>query len=698
MALEKSNGGMDPEALAAMMQQMGGKGKIQAQANIRYRFSDPKIRPGAEKRSIEYAARDPLQDVMTKKGKPTEKLDTREWLAALRDTSSYNPEFLPFHEVMGHPKWPTSDKITAVRMLCDYGISPNLIHGTSTVTPLHRAIENREKECAATLISYGADINSRDYRGNTGVMSAIRSGQLDLIVPMIRRGGRSDKNSNGHDAVDLAIERFKQTQDEHMLFNTLRLIKKTGLTEKNGAASWISEEQREYLLNTYESDEERRLRKGLRTKLLEEIDALDKAKITPLNPERLHTNPKFELEPEVYKSSKRAGLLSWLFSHDQDMRQANAEFDAVASSLRERLTAFNLQRIVAKKNAEISDFYTVLKEGNKVNLENARLEPHSDTLFLHAVRNNNAQLLEMAINQGFNMNARDNKGNSALHLMALQLDVSNKSIAARDSFIERVSNIIGLPSAEGRTALNGHGYYADWYLTDNQGRTFLDVLSETHPEWVSHIANTLGLPNDKISPNPDLLLLTYSEPPTLKPSDLPVISSLPSTATALDKTTQSVMLQELLHKMYTRLDQNVPADEAQQFNEVLQTSLDNVSTEVKIESLFSMSAHVDNSENQVHPKAVSALLAHIVHQIEHGNGDEKNQIFNSFDTVLKNYEETGGDLRFLYHNMTMLGVLTSQPEYSRLGSRLENALSNMAQQKYGSMDSYATENDQKPKL
>ena len=257
-----------------------------------------------------------------------------------------------------------------------------------------------------------------------------------------------------------------------------------------------------------------------------------------------------------------------------------------------------------------------------------------------------------------------------------------------------MAKLVGVPGGEHRQALNPHGFYADWYLTNAQGQTFLDILQEQRPEWAAQVSQSLGIPNENVDTPTLPQLIAYTPPPSLMPDDIPVVSPLSSTATTSDEIQKSVELQEMLHRVYTQMSTETNSEIVHQFRNKVEQSLSNVSPRIKVLSLFNMAAHVEQEGNSASPKAVSGLASHLATLAEKGTPEEKAEVFNSFDDVLSKYDAQGGDLRYLYSTITQLGVLTSNPEYMSIGNKLEASLSRMAEAKFGTV--YDDESSQPP--
>lgn len=83
-----------------------------------------------------------------------------------------------------------------VKALLDAGISPNAVEGSTPI--LFDTVSEHTASTMNLLLDYGADINKTDSLGNTALMKALTSMQLDQVVYLLNRGANPNfVNING---------------------------------------------------------------------------------------------------------------------------------------------------------------------------------------------------------------------------------------------------------------------------------------------------------------------------------------------------------------------------------------------------------------------------------------------------------------------------------------------------------------------
>jgi ankyrin repeat protein len=106
----------------------------------------------------------------------------------------------------------SAGQIEAVRFLLKSGANPNgsqYIDPNYQTTALHLAAERDFYECAQLLIEYGADLESRDFHGDTPLLNALTTdghsgvGSERVAVLLLEKG--CDPNASGHDSAPLGL-------------------------------------------------------------------------------------------------------------------------------------------------------------------------------------------------------------------------------------------------------------------------------------------------------------------------------------------------------------------------------------------------------------------------------------------------------------------------------------------------------------
>lgn len=716
MALEQSKGGMDPEALAAMMQQMGvGQKKKEKQRWGHFRFLPNDQRPSGLQT---YTGWDPLESVLYKNRRKeySSKLDRAAWDQSLHSYAVHSPNFHPFHEIMQHKNWTDDDKLYAVSSLLNLGVSPDLLLDGQQIPALHRAIELRNTKIARKFIEYGANLSGVDDKGNTPLMNAVISGQNDLIVPMLRKNATVRKNLEGQDVTYLAVERYKKTGDDYSLFTALHAIKKfkLGLDDME---PWPSDDIKKMLFerDRKASEHNETLRLNRLKQRMSELEADNSKPLLIQRPTpRAHTNPGRDLYIDSSIDNMPSQLPKGVFFGTIDALAGGyfskaalrngREFIAAKNAFEQNMTELSVMGLLRKKPDahKPEDYQRFIDKLTKLNKDDhfpdLKLGPLEENLSHFAIRHNDPALLKYAISVGSNLNALDKNGQSPMHLLVSRYtNVASADINARNELIAQLGQLVGMSGDKNeRTPMNKEGFYADWSVLNSEGRTFLEELKILHPEWAKHTAHVLGIPEDHYEQPKQILALTYEKPPSLNPSDIPDLNVLNSVSTTTDKMGKSIQLQEWLHKIYNRLnDPDITHIEKQGFLDKVESLMTQSEDDVKVHALFEMSTQIENQKNPVNINAVNALLGHIGSKLENGTHDQREQLFQQFDDVMRSADENGTDLRMLQGLWVQMGTLTNNGEMLKMGTRMENALSRMAEQKYGTFDEQA--NSAQPK-
>jgi ankyrin repeat protein len=80
------------------------------------------------------------------------------------------------------------------------------------ITPLMSAIEKQYIEIVKILVSYGPDLNLRDFDGNTALMQAVNKRDVVIVKILLEAGAdvhiRNSQNQTAHDLANLPVDSF----------------------------------------------------------------------------------------------------------------------------------------------------------------------------------------------------------------------------------------------------------------------------------------------------------------------------------------------------------------------------------------------------------------------------------------------------------------------------------------------------------
>ena len=97
----------------------------------------------------------------------------------------------------------------------EHGADVNV--GAGVWTPLYCAADRGNTECVTALLQHGADINSRDWKGETPLHKAAEHGHVDCFKKLVQSGADTTlRNKINKTALNFAHESTKQ-QMQHIV-------------------------------------------------------------------------------------------------------------------------------------------------------------------------------------------------------------------------------------------------------------------------------------------------------------------------------------------------------------------------------------------------------------------------------------------------------------------------------------------------
>ena len=80
-----------------------------------------------------------------------------------------------------------SPSLQTMVCLLEHGADPNIPEPQNKTSVLHWACERGCLETVELLIKYNADVNMKDYYGNTPLMEACKQGHLDIVKILLQK-------------------------------------------------------------------------------------------------------------------------------------------------------------------------------------------------------------------------------------------------------------------------------------------------------------------------------------------------------------------------------------------------------------------------------------------------------------------------------------------------------------------------------
>ena len=86
-----------------------------------------------------------------------------------------------------HVPLPSPLSLQTMVCLLEHGADPNIPEPQNKTSVLHWACERGCLETVELLIKYNADVNMKDYYGNTPLMEACKQGHLDIVKILLQK-------------------------------------------------------------------------------------------------------------------------------------------------------------------------------------------------------------------------------------------------------------------------------------------------------------------------------------------------------------------------------------------------------------------------------------------------------------------------------------------------------------------------------
>ena len=591
----------------------------------------------------------------------------------------YDPNFYPLHDILSNSHWSKQDQTRVLRQVLQYSVDIDRpLRGATPQTPLEKAFENHNPEAAMLFIEHGADLNKPNIKGFKAMHHAALNGMPELLPVIAQRAGTAGMTAGGHSVADLAMDHLKTqlgkpkewlTQENfedslETYYKSLAAVKKFKLHD----GPWDFTAHKAKLNELTASFPQYKPFIDTMEKTLDEIEPVKQVVTYP--PSKAYTNPGKGLNDPVLDNFQH----SWLgFLSFMDKSRENQQRSNIIDSSRNKVSTClrNMDQLTEAPAIEY-----LQKNRHKLNLdfvvEDTKLNPHGDTLLTRAVRDKKYEVASQLLQLDVNMHATDKNGDTALHLLA-------KTCTDKEQFLTMVKQMTGVPTQKmqknekgeeqqvtGRASLLQHGNLGNWYVPDAQGKTFMDVLREVHPEWkpdpvtgkrpesswFKDIEEQLGIPvidNDipewnvervlrlggpeevlRIGKNADPLLLTDRTLPTLEP--------LGAYATKDERNEQVSAFFNAVSRLQTLKQEATEPETRKEIRERLESIVESQDPETKMRTLLLFTDKMDSlttgqMEGQV------AIMRSIAHDMKTGNVQDKERIFAPFHEKTKEVQK-----------------------------------------------------------
>jgi ankyrin repeat protein len=391
------------------------------------------------------------------------------------------------HDVMSHQYWDIPTKQAAVRKLCEYSFSPSRNYNNET--PLRLGIRLGDPTIIATLLQAGANPDDRDARGYDSIAYSILNGRHDLLPVLLQFSATSSPASNGDSALMLAIEQFKNEVPSKRegafknFYQTVHILSQFGHVKGVPLLS----------LNTNEGSELARVMKSLPSDAqgamslmitrLRSVQSYSKdelqilARRAPLNMAPF-TNPggvPGREVPSFFKTFSLAGI--W-----------QGVDDSLSKSLRKSLMNHKSDDdYTQKRNTDLINI--AIREKITLDLDVPSAEIPNNTVLQHAVSISSPGMLEYCIKEQCNLHCVNSNGDYPLHIAA-NLDDKKKVF---ELLIQMIGVIEQGSGSGSRKSLYAGCGIADMRALNAKNETFLDIVTQKHPEWVADLVVHLNI-------------------------------------------------------------------------------------------------------------------------------------------------------------------------------------------------------------
>ena len=704
-------GGMSPQMMQQMMAQQMGRGGQQEQVGddgistaygsgySQYPDTYLDMRNASANRWSLKAHRgnpskkvgvDTLQEVIHKSKKKNNPIaDITQIRNALFAPSPYSPNFTPLHDIVSHPYWDATSKTNAVRAVLEFGADPNQSTGFPSESILTRALNARYGEQKSihngpitALVNAGADVNKRNLDGENSLHLAVKNGNPSIMPMLVASGAKSFNNNAGASLSDLAIEHFsKITLDRPFedskyeeafdkLYVSFAYIKKYKL---HSESKFDFNPYKEKLLTltkhkpSYIQSIER---------LHKTLNEVEVEKPTLYGKSRLFTNPHDGLNDTLGDHTNHPWL-GWMAFVDRDIEKMQRERVLYRSEQKTQQLFNNLSLLEDPKSLYMRQLVESRKE---FSLDYPALNHNSegDTLLTKALKEGKYEAATRLIELNVNMHAVNNDGDTGLHVLA-------KNCTDRTKFLDMLTKMIGTPDLEkeGRISLFDHGNHADFYIRNNDGKTFMEVLQDEHPSWQKNangewpadcwfpqIEAQLGIkpPSNSIpewSLNQGLLLSVDAPQLELKP--LPE-NPLPSEKNTFIQNVVRVLTDTKRLELKGIQDKDAAVQvkgERAFFNALNDPQCD---LEVKVGVMTSLMA--SQLDDDIKGPILDRVTASFKHEFEKAPNAEKEKILNLYNTMTENMDNQQLASQLIIQH----GILSGSNDQQNMGTTIEDLL------------------------
>lgn len=608
-----------------------------------------------------------LHESSSSKGKKIPDFEKIE--ACLFQLPRYDPNFHPLKEILSHAHWSNTDKARVLRQVMQYSVDiEDPSRGKAIQTPLEVALELGNNEAAMVFIGHGAELNKPNLKGLKAMHLAAMHGMPDLMAVMAQRGGTAGMTGEGSSLADLAMKRFEKKLEKtkeligqpefetHLdtYYKSLAVVKKFKLYD----GPWDFSKHKKKLNELTERFPGYKPFIETMEQSLNDIESeTDPAKKITYPPSRAYTNPGKAFNDPVFDNFEHSwlGFMSFMDRATENMQRSNLVANSrnkVATCLRnmDQLTDLDAIQYLQKNRRTINLDFVV---------NDITLNPYGDTLLTRAIRDKKyevaAQLLELDVN----MHATDKNGDTALHLLA-------KTCTDKAEFLLFAKQMIGVPIqtvqldakgeekiVPGRKSLLQHENLSDWYVLDAQGKTFIDVLRETHPEWTSDhpdaswlqdIERQLGIPvADNDIPlwsvqrmmrlgGPEEVLRLRKNAAALQLADetLPTLDPLDPLATNEERNEQVTRLLDTVSLLQKFKQKTTDPEKSKEIRERLRSIVGKQDPETKMRTLLLFTDKMDSLTAE-QMEGQTTIMRSLANDMKTGDAQEKANIFTVFD-------------------------------------------------------------------
>ncbi len=402
-------------------------------------------------------------------------------------------------------------------------------------TALMFAITNGDSEVAEVLIKHGANVNARNNYGRTALMEAAREGQTELAKILLANGADVNaRNSDGWTALIIAALNDKAELAEVLLTHgaDVNAANNDGWTALMHSALNDEAEAAEVLLahganvNVKDNNGTTALMSAAQEGKTEVVEALLKhgADVNVKN-----NNGKTALM--FAEEGRHREIISLLRSHGAKTSRPEPPVQ-VTEPVQEG------QPAPKPKTQPMSDydFLKLCKSGDAVKVQeaitngadvNARNNYDGLTALMWAARHGHADVVEVLMKHGADVNAKNNDGWTALMHSALNDEAEAAEVLLAHGANVNVKDNNGttaLMSAaqEGKTevveALLKHG--ADVNVKNNNGKTALMFAEEGRHREIISLIRSHGAKKSKPEPPVQVTEPVHKEQPVPKPKPL----------------------------------------------------------------------------------------------------------------------------------------------------------------------------------